>query len=145
MDFLRLNLLLSCERNFTARKLIGPNINETETKICFYVRQYPSCSQDDVAKALRLDKTTVAKALLSLENKNIIDRKIDKQDRRKKMLTITPEGVDLSKRLLEAHEKWMDIVCQSLSAEERAVFDSCCSKILTASEAWIAHEHELED
>lgn len=142
MDFLRINVLLNCERGFLARNADGPSLNETECKICTYIHQNPLCSQDNVARSLKLDKTTVAKALLCLENKGLVTRNIDKQDRRRKMLSITPEGEKISRALRTAHDEWLEKILVCLTPEERANFDNYCTRILKTAEQIIAEDRE---
>lgn len=49
-------------------------------------------SQDELAKHLMLDKTTITRSLAKLESLGYIERKADKEDRRIKRVYLSEEG-----------------------------------------------------
>ena len=51
-----------------------------------------SCSQDDLAEYLNLDKGRIAKNLASLEEKGLVCRRINEKDRRQKFVSLTEKG-----------------------------------------------------
>ena len=55
-----------------------------------------SCSQDDLAEYLNLDKGRIAKNLASLEEKGLVCRRINEKDRRQKFVSLTEKGEELS-------------------------------------------------
>ena len=74
MDYQTLNLLFRCGKEFSHAKIRLHELSDTECMICSYIYSHENCSQDEVSAALRVDKTTVGKALASLENKACVVR-----------------------------------------------------------------------
>ena len=72
MDYQTLNLLFRCNKEFSHEKIRKQELSDTECMICSYIYSHENCSQDDVSVALKTDKTTVGKALVSLENKRAV-------------------------------------------------------------------------
>ena len=63
-------------------------------------------SQDDLASIFGQSKGTIAKALRKLEDKQYVERKIDKNNRRKYMLKTTKKGEELAILLKNDLDEW---------------------------------------
>ncbi|MDR2531645.1 MAG: MarR family transcriptional regulator [Oscillospiraceae bacterium] len=59
----------------------------------------------DIGSKMNVSSARVAAALNSLESKELITRRMDKNDRRKVIVEITPQGKDF------AEKHWANIVC----------------------------------
>ena len=92
MDYQILNLLFRCSKEFSHEKIRKQELSDTECMICSYIYSHANCSQDDVSVTLKTDKTTVGKALASLENKECVVRTQDDADKRIKRLSLTAVG-----------------------------------------------------
>lgn len=143
MDLQILNLLFRYSREFSHEKFHMEDLSETEWMICSYISSHPLCSQDDVASALRIDKTTVAKALVTLENKDCIGRRRDAKDRRVKRLTITERGYFKIGKLMNLHSDWLSEVMSCLTPEEQAQFETYCNRLLESAER-VSENHKSE-
>ena len=140
MDFQTLQLLFRCRCEFSHDTLRLRELSDTEYMICSYVRSHADCSQDEAATALKTDKTTVAKALHTLEEKGCIERIQDPADKRRKRLNLTASGLERTETLLALHERWFSEVFSCLTAEERICFESCCERLLAKAETLAAKE-----
>ena len=134
MNYQTLHLLLRCSKAFSHEKLRMQALSDTECMICSYVRSHEGCSQDSVSAALRTDKTTVGKALASLEKKGCVLREQDRTDRRVKRLSLTAEGRERLAALVDLHDGWLSEIMTCLSAREQAQFENYCSRLLCAAE-----------
>ena len=134
MDFQTFHLLYRCSREFSHRRLRGLDLSETECMLCSYVFSHAGCSQDEVAVGLKIDKTTVAKALATLEKKGCLLREPDPADKRKNRLSLSAQGGKKVADLADLHERWLSGVLQCLSPEEQAQFESYCARLLAAAE-----------
>ena len=90
--------------------------------LCSYIYSHENCSQDDVSVALKTDKTTVGKALVSLENKNCVIRTQDGTDKRIKRLSLTDAGREKVAELVDIHNNWLHDIMTCLSSEEQKQF-----------------------
>ena len=134
MDFQTLNLLFRCNKEFSHDKIRRQELSDTECMICSYIYSHENCSQDDVSVALKTDKTTVGKALMSLERKNCVVRVQDAADKRVKRLSLTDTGREKIAALANLHNNWLEKILTCLSSEEQEQFENYCERLLAAAE-----------
>ena len=137
MDYQTLNLLFRCNKEFSHGKIRMQELSDTECMICSYIYSHENCSQDDVASALKTDKTTVGKALASLENKGCVLRTQDAEDKRVKRLSLTDNGRKKVSELVDIHNNWLRDIMTCLSEEEQKQFENYCERLLAAAEKLI--------
>lgn len=135
MDFTTLNLLFRCSKEYSHEKIHLKDLSDTECMICSFIYAHPDCSQENVATALKADKTTVAKALAALEGKSCVQRTRDETDRRKMRLRLTETGYDRVAGLIDIHNEWLSAVLSCLSPEEQAQFENYCERLLSQAES----------
>ncbi len=134
MDYQILNLLFRCNKEFSHEKIRRQELSDTECMICSYIYSHENCSQDDVSIALKTDKTTVGKALASLEKKACVIRIQDEADKRIKRLSLTDGGRDKVAKLIDIHDGWLRDIMTCLSPEEQKQFENYCERLLSAAE-----------
>ncbi len=134
MDFSILSLLIRCDRSFTHERIRSQSMSDTECMICSYVNAHNDCSQDDVANGLKMDKTTVGKAIGSLEKKIFISRRQDSKDRRRNLLRLTEAGKQKTLAVLNEQKAWLNEVFACLSAEEQRFYEECSRRLLASAE-----------
>ena len=134
MDYQILHLLFRCNKEFSHEKIRRQELSDTECMICSYIYSHDQCSQDDISVTLKTDKTTVGKALVSLENKACVARTQDRVDKRIKRVTLTPAGREKVAELLDLHNHWLREIMTCLSTEEQKQFENMCKRLLDAAE-----------
>ena len=134
MDYQILNLLFRCNKEFSHEKIRKQELSDTECMICSYIYSHENCSQDDVSVALKTDKTTVGKALASLENKGCVVRMQDGADKRIKRLSLTDAGQEKISELIDIHNNWLRDIMVCLSEDEQKQFENYCERLLSAAE-----------
>ncbi len=130
MDFYKLNLLTKYAREYGHNKIRIVGMSDTEHTICTFLFAHDGVSQDDVCDALRLDKATVARALLTLEEKSFVSRTQNPNNRRKNLLSITEEGKKSIADVVHIYDEWFAHISDCLSAEEQRRFDDYCGRLL---------------
>ena len=83
-------------------------------------------SQEDLAKILYLNESTVTRNLEKLEKRGLIVRTPNK---RKKIINITDEGREIAKMVMDYDEKWDEIIKKDLNEEEYNNFKKTLIKI----------------
>ena len=133
MDFRVLNSLMKMTKSFAHGQIRASGLNDTECMICSFVYSNENCSQDDVAKALCMDKTTVTKAMQVLENKGVLQRVSDVVDKRRNVLSLTVDGKEKCSQILHIHDEWVGKVMEELNDEEQKQFESYCRRLINAA------------
>ena len=144
MDFQTINLLMRCSKQFSHEKIREQDLSDTECMICSYITAHTGCTQDDAANALLIDKATVAKALLSLENKGYVLREQDSRDKRKKRLSLSEAGMQRMETLIDLHNNWLSEIMTALTPKEQVKFEAYCERLLAAA-AELGEKHKNGD
>ena len=118
MEFSKLNMLIKLGREFGHEQIRDAGFSDTEHAICTFLCFHDQVSQDMIANALMLDKTTVAKALSAMEGKSLIIREQDGQNRRKNIIRVTETGRASVSASMHIYDDWFSSVCACLSEEE---------------------------
>lgn len=134
MNFQVLNSLMKMTKSFAHRQIKASGLNDTECMICSFVYSHENCSQDEVSKALCMDKTTVTKSMQLLENMGILLRIPDETDKRRNVLSLTNEGKEKCSQILHIHDEWVGKVMEELNEEEQKQFENYCRRLINAAE-----------
>ena len=77
-----------------------------------------SISQEELANIYHNHQSTIARALRKLEDKGMISRKVDENNRRKNIITITSKGRNIVDNIQLMDEKWEGNI-KSLDVDEK--------------------------
>ena len=83
-------------------------------------------SQEELAKSLYLNESTVTRNLSKLEKKGLI---IKTPQKRKKIITITEEGSIIAKKIMDYDEEWDNLIKKDLTNNEYEDFKKTLIKI----------------
>jgi DNA-binding MarR family transcriptional regulator len=88
------------------------------------LKEQPSKAQATIAEALGLDPSQLVGVLDGLEDKGLIVRKRDPEDRRRHLVSVTPEGRKQLVRLRATIDRLEDELFAPLDAASRSAFHS---------------------
>jgi DNA-binding MarR family transcriptional regulator len=83
-------------------------------------------SQEDLAKSLHLNESTVTRNLEKLEKKGLI---VKTPEKRKKIISVTGKGAETAQKIMDYDGKWDEIIKENLSNEEFDAFKNTLKKI----------------
>ena len=130
MNYQQLNTLIKLGRDFGHEQIRDAGFTDTEHAICTFLCFHDRVSQDHIASALMLDKTTVAKALSAMEEKGLILREQNPKNRRENRIRITESGRSSVSSSVDLYDTWLRRVCSCLSAEELRQLDGYFDRIV---------------
>lgn len=130
MDFNQFNMLIALGREYGHAAIRDTGVSDTAHRICTFLYFHGEGSQDTVARALMLDKTTVAKALGTLERKLLISRTPDLSNRRRNVLRITDAGREAIRESVDIYDRWLETVCACLTAEEQRMMSAMLERLV---------------
>jgi Transcriptional regulators len=133
MEFSKLNMLIKLGRDFGHEQIRDAGFSDTEHAICTFLCFHDQVSQDMIANALMLDKTTVAKALRSMEEKQLIQREQDAQNRRKNSIRVTEAGRASVSASMHIYDNWFSGVCACLSESELRQLEQSIDKMIACA------------
>ena len=119
-----LNNISRSQAVYRHSKVSATDLQSGHYAYALVVCREPGRSQEELARELCVNKSTVARNLNYLEEKGYITRIPLKNDKRQfsvypteKMLSVLPE-------IKKASEEWMALLSEGIPAEELAVFDA---------------------
>ncbi|MBR5291221.1 MAG: MarR family transcriptional regulator [Erysipelotrichaceae bacterium] len=118
----RLSAITKDGWRYTRNRLTHPGLTNAAYDVCGIIWQSGSTNQDNIAKALKMDKSSVAKVVNKCVNDGLIERRVNPSNRREYILTLTPEGQTVVQELVDIVEQWMTEALSILSDEERDQF-----------------------
>ncbi|PCI54734.1 MAG: MarR family transcriptional regulator [Alphaproteobacteria bacterium] len=109
------------------------DITPLQFSLMWILRQHSGLDQVTLAQSVALDRTTCSNIVIRMEKKKYINRKVDPDNKRAKLVFLTKTGEDIMK----AAEKHMDRVqnklIQPLSKEEKKTFMKCLTKLAASN------------
>lgn len=95
----------------------------------------PGVDQATLAGLIAYDRATMGGVIDRLESKGLMSRHISKQDRRARVLELTPAGQMLLDQILPTVQKMQDDILVGLSDAERQQFVQLAAKVARAGNA----------
>ena len=123
-----LNIISRCQFAFRAKNSKG-ELNAIHHSLVLSICREPGRSQDELAKDICIDKSGVARALSSLEEKGFVERKTDPENKRKTLVFPTEKLLEAIPSVRALTAKWNELVSEGISEEEFAIFQSVLFRI----------------
>jgi DNA-binding MarR family transcriptional regulator len=89
----------------------------------------PGITQQELASLARIDPSSMVAVLDSLEERGIVERRIDPRDRRRRAVHLTDEGQRKWQMLQREASKTGDAFLSPLTAEERTALNQLLRKL----------------
>jgi DNA-binding MarR family transcriptional regulator len=137
-----MNIISRCQatyRNCCALEGLSPCQHTLLLAVC----RLSGCSQEELARDIRLNKSTVARALAALEERGLVERKINATDKRALLVYPTLAARELLPRVRAVAEEWNFLLTDGIAEEELAVFCAVLDKMEARARA-VTEEMEAE-
>ncbi len=84
----------------------------------------PNVNQSDIAKACFMNRSGVSRAFSEFEKKGLIERKINPNNKREYITTLTDKGLKTARFLEEKELEWDAMICEELDLTHSELMDS---------------------
>ncbi|MBQ7566531.1 MAG: MarR family transcriptional regulator [Oscillospiraceae bacterium] len=128
--------LTRCMNRYKSERLQPLGINVRQAELLLGVRRLQEPSQDDLADALMMNKSSVARHLAVLEEKALIRRTPDAKDRRVLRVGLTEVGEALLPAIRAINTAWSDYIAQGLSEQELKQAEALLDVVLKRAQAY---------
>jgi len=91
-------------------------------------------TQQDIADYMKKDKSAILRQIDNLEEKGLVKRVVDSQDRRRNILTITDKGKDFIKEIVEIEKKLFVDLQKDISSQDMDTFNRVLLQLRNNSE-----------
>lgn len=114
-----ISILYRKNQIFLSSVLKPLGLSASEYPILLVLYDDDGLTQEDLTSRLHLDKSAVARAIHSLEEKGFIHKEKDAADQRCNRISLMPRSLEVRPRIMEALDQWNEILMSGMNAEER--------------------------
>ena len=98
-------------------------------RLIMAISRTPGCSQDQIAKRMGFDKSTIARQAELLEAKGFVERRPSDTDKRVLCVYPTEQMLEFQPGLRSAMDAWDEALLQDLTCEEKQQLSAIMEKI----------------
>ncbi len=110
-------------QGYIDKKLRIHGIGTGEVAILMELKRTKRMTQKEIADRLHVDKTTISREVRKLMKNGYIVAIRDERDKRKKIISLSPEGKKIIPVIKKVLEEWKEILLHDFSPSERdAIF-----------------------
>lgn len=124
-----LNNISRCQAVYRRRMITDEGLCAHQYAFVLAICFKPGRSQEELARELCLDKSTVARTLASLEKNGYITRDAKESDKRQYVVHPTEKMLGVYPSICQANEMWNEQIEKGITKEELDVFYNVLSRM----------------
>ena len=101
----------------------GTDILPSQYYMLLFLYYEMGTNQSDIAKACLMDRSGVSRAFKDFEEKGLITREVDEENKRAYKITLTEKGIETSEFLIKKEKEWDDMICDELNISREELLD----------------------
>lgn len=113
-----ISIIYRAGQSFFTHNVKDLDIGGGHVALIFHLYRHDGASQDELAKALEVDKATVTRAIHKLEEQGVVERRRDPIDQRINRIVLTKSGHAHQSELKEVAREWHETLLNDFSEEE---------------------------
>lgn len=125
-----ISVLYRAGQSFFAHQTSDFDIGGGQLTLIFYLYKHNGASQDELTKALEVDKATVTRSIHKLEKEGIVKRIKDELDHRVNRIVLTDVGFSLQNELKGIALSWHETLLEGFSTDEVSQLEILFGKLL---------------
>lgn len=125
--------ILRMQKQYIKKTMIQLNITKGEFPFLMLLYIKGNKSQKEIADTFIFSEANVAKITRNLEDKHLIKKEVDENNRRKKIVALTVKGKKTCEKIIETEKEWENKVTKNISIENKEILKETLSEILKES------------
>lgn len=113
-----ISIIYRAGMSFFVHNVKDLDIGGGHMSLIFHLYKHDGASQDELAKALEVDKATVTRAIHKLEEQGVVERRRDPVDQRINRIVLTESGHAHQSELKEIARDWHETLLNDFTDEE---------------------------
>ena len=118
------------KRDFFNKKLIDVNISFMEGLMISYAGNKPDQNQETLASLSGVDKYRTAKFLSSMEERGLIVRKANPENKKEKLVALSEDGKEIYEKFNKWSEEWKELCFKDFNKDEISTFMGLLDKMI---------------
>ena len=119
-----------CANLWRSARLDGTGLNACDQPYLFYICRHPACSQDELCRALFVNKSSVTRRLTHLEREGYVTRTQSETDRRTLLVSPTEKALAVRPLLAKMAGEWNTLITTGFSEAEVAQFSALLERAM---------------
>lgn len=133
----QISVTYRCAMRFRENELADTGLAGCQTPYLTALFRQPGISQEEIARQLNVNKSSVARQLAILEEKGYVRRDPSEADRRLMLVYPTDKALDVKERLYRCYHDWNSYLTQDFSDEEQALLSTLMARIAQRAEDYV--------
>jgi DNA-binding MarR family transcriptional regulator len=104
-------------------------LSVTEWRIMAVLGEYPGVSGEEVSVKTQIEKSILSRAIQKLLKRNLVERTVDEQDRRRQVLTLSNLGLDIYRQIVPLSLQHEKKILACFNQQEREQFSSYLDRL----------------
>lgn len=117
-----------CELLYIRHALEQFGLQPLEGKILIYLEDH-QCTQEDIGSHFDLDKGRIARCLSELEERDLVCRHVNEQNKRQKFVTVTDQGRHVLADIHKVFAQWDQLCYTGFTEEEKKLYQDFVRRI----------------
>jgi DNA-binding MarR family transcriptional regulator len=109
------------------------NLGLTDWRVMATLGEYGSLTARDICQRGRMHKTKVSRAVASLEQRRLLQRRTNRQDMREAFLSLTEHGRSVFQQVVPAAVTFSHKITDQLSSQELLCMEAVIERLLAAT------------
>lgn len=115
----QISITYRCAMRFRERELADTGLAGCQTPYLTTLYRHPGITQEELARALNVNKSSVTRQLAVLEEKGYVRRESDPADKRSMLVYPTEKANGLKERLFRCYRDWSAYLTQDFTEKEQ--------------------------
>ena len=133
----QINVTSRCATLYRERALSDTGLAGCQTPYLTALYRLPGLTQEELARELNVNKSSVTRQLNNLEEKGYVRREPSREDRRMMRVYPTERALALKPRLHQVLHEWSDYLTADFTAEERETLSELMIRVASRAEAYV--------
>lgn len=133
----QISITYRCAMRFRENELADTGLAGCQTPYLTTLYRQPGISQEEMARALNVNKSSVTRQLSALEEKGYVRREPSATDKRILLVYPTDKALELKDRLFRCYGDWSSYLTQDFTEEEKAMLSSLMVRIAKRAEDYV--------
>lgn len=126
-----------CALRFREKELADTGLSGCQTPYLTALYRQPGLSQEEMARQLNVNKSSVTRQLAILEEKGYVLRMPDPADKRSLLIYPTEKALQLHDRIFACYDDWSRYLTQDFSPEEKEALSVLMGRIAAKAEEYV--------
>ncbi len=125
-----ISVLYRAGQSFFSTKASNFEIGGGHMGLIFHLYKHDGASQDELSKALEVDKATITRSVSKLEENGLVERQRDASDQRINRIVLTESGHAMQNDLKHIAFEWQTTLLDGFTDEERETLKTLFDKLM---------------